>query len=103
MIRLSQFPLLRNRIFALLASTTFIVAGICLFPCTVTAGSGGGVDGGCAFVTTINGQTSYQPCTGANLPMWYAASSPLFNSGDYPCGDYGNQNCGVEVGDPMNE
>ena len=86
----------------LTAASLLITAGF-YFPGKLIAGTGG-VEGGCAFAQTINGVTTYQACVGTNLPMWYPASqNPTYNEGDFPCGTFGNQNCGVESGDPLNE
>ena len=68
----------------------------------VKAGSGG-TWGGCAFLQNVNGKINYLPCTGANLEMWYSSNSPTYLPGELPCGGYGNQDCGTEVGDPINE
>src|SRR5450755_3121564 len=86
-------------------STTLAVCGAAiaiLIPSILKAGTGG-VPGGCAFTKTVNGKVQYLPCTGVNLQMWYSASSPTYNQGDMPCGQYGNQNCGAVTGDPMSE
>jgi hypothetical protein len=89
--------------FLILSPAILLIAGSFLLPTFLTAGTGG-VEGGCAFANTVKGHTVYEPCTGMNLPMWYPVSSnPTFADGDFPCGDYGNQNCGMELGDPLNE
>jgi hypothetical protein len=87
----------------ILTSAILLIAGSIFIPSVVSAGTGG-VPGGCAFAQTVNGATVYKACVGTNLPMWYPASNnPTYAEGDFPCGTFGNQNCGVEPGDPLNE
>jgi len=92
----------RQRPSLVLAASLLLIVGSFL-PTVLMAGSGG-VDGGCAFAKTVNGKTVYEACTGANTPMWYTASSnPAYSIGDIACGYFGNQDCGMDVGDPVNE
>ncbi len=92
----------RGRFSLLCAPAVLLLVGSFFPPGILTAGSGGTV-GGCAFATTVHGQATYLACQGPNTPMWYVSSNPIYTQGDIPCGYYGNQNCGMEVGDPINE
>jgi hypothetical protein len=91
-----------GRPLSLLFLSMVLLVSAVFVPLILEAGSGG-VQGGCAYVTTVNGKTKYLACTGENLPMWYSASNPSYNQGDSACGQYGNQNCGADLGDPLNE
>lgn len=91
----------RQRPLLVLNASLLLIVGSFL-PTVLIAGSGG-VDGGCAFAKTVNGKTVYEACTGANAPMWYSSSNPAYSIGDIACGYFGNQDCGMQVGDPVNE
>lgn len=91
-----------SRLASSLLLTAALVVGLIFAPLALFAGTGG-VPGGCAFVHTVNGKPAYEACTGANLPMWYSSSNPNYIQGSLPCGQYGNQNCGAEIGDPLSE
>jgi hypothetical protein len=97
-----NFAAYRQRPSLVLTASLLLIVGS-FFQTILIAGSGG-VVGGCAFAKTVNGKTVYEACTGANAPMWYAASSnPAYSIGDIACGFFGNQDCGMQVGDPVNE
>ena len=79
-----------------------IAAGV--FPAGTLVAGTGGVPGQCYFITTVKGKTTTKECDGTDLPMWYSTSqNPTYNQGDFPCGWYGNQDCGMETGDPLGE
>jgi hypothetical protein len=103
MTGLPSFDYLRERPPVILTSGLLLIAVSVLLPSMVIAGTGG-VEGGCAFPKTVNGTTTYLPCNGQDLPMWYPATqNPTFSEGDLPCGTFGNQNCGMTAGAPLNE
>jgi hypothetical protein len=91
---------IRNHPLAILAPALLLIA---LSFTKLTAGTGG-VEGGCSYAKNSNGKTTYAACSGANSPMWYSTSAnPAYSEGDLPCGFYGNQDCGMITGDPLNE
>ena len=100
---LHQLISLRKHPFVILTPVTLLVVGSLSLPSSLKAGTGG-TYGGCAFAHQVNGATVYAACSGANSPMYYPVSAnPTYGIGDFACGYFGNQKCGMETGDPLNE